>query len=85
MKSFAFAAAALVALSAAPAFAGPMDEVAMQSNGAPVQIVNAPATLPGAGRIVNSEIDSTQAWARLDEVRLVSRPAPQDLNHGGGR
>ncbi|HEY8370861.1 MAG TPA: hypothetical protein VIM86_16285 [Thermodesulfobacteriota bacterium] len=84
MKSLLFAAAALVTLQAAPAFAAAMDEVAMEK-GTPVQVVSAPATQPGAGRIVNGEIDSTQAPARLDAVRLVSRPAPYDLNHGGGR
>ncbi|HEX7126154.1 MAG TPA: hypothetical protein VF406_10310 [Thermodesulfobacteriota bacterium] len=84
MKPLLFAAAALVTLSATPAFAGAMDEVAMEKD-APVQVVSAPAPLPGAGRIVNGEIDSAQAPARLDAVRLVSRPAPYDLDHGGGR
>ncbi len=84
MKKTLFAAAALVALSVAPAFAGPIDEVAQDRN-IPVQAVAAPTAPPGAGRIVNSEIDGVSTPASLEGVRLVSRPSMDNLNHGGGK
>ncbi len=83
MKNLVFAAAALVSLSATPAFAGLMDEVAMERD-LPVQVVAAPMTFPGAGRIVNSEINTLIEPARIDTVRFVSRPARNDLNRSGG-
>lgn len=83
MKSL-FVAAALVAVTAAPVLAGPMDEIARDLN-TPVQVVQAPAYETGAGDIVNSEIDGADAPSRIDSLRVVSRPAAERPNHGGGR
>jgi hypothetical protein len=83
MKNLVFAAA-LVALTAAPAFAAPIDEIAQDVN-TPVQVVQAPAPELGAGRIVNGEVDGLTAPARIDELKFVSRPGSVNVNPGGGR
>lgn len=83
MKNLVFAAA-LVALTAAPVVAAPIDEIAQDVN-TPVQIVQAPAPELGAGRIVNGEVDGLTRPDPIDSLTFVSRPSEVTLNHGGGR
>lgn len=85
MKRTIFTLAALLALSASPALAASIDEVARETN-TPVNVIAAPQReAKGYGNLVTSETEDLATPAQSGPVAIVDYPADERPKFTRGR